>query len=671
MLDGDRLVLENRCIRREFDWNGGHLVSRSLIDRRTGRVWTLAADKPDCALPDQSDEPADGTLEVTDRPATAAEPGHLQVDCTVRLADLWIRRRFRIYPDCPAIACDFYLRGRAAGQWTLADVDAAGLTNIEDRQAAREGRVRATVMERLATGDRHLKLTAVQFFDVTDRRNNLVAARTILPYRQETRLTGNLLLISNVLEADRGLFVLKEAPCSDVQLAHPGCDFVAITGEVRVVGLGVTPADVLADEWTRCYGVVTGVAAGDEYSLLTALKQYQANLRVAQPGRDHSIMLNTWGDRSATDKIGEAFCIAELDAGSRLGVTHFQIDDGWQMGEAYTPPGGALRPQVAGRSDPGYDSRQFWQINPERFPDGFAPVAEHARKVGIELCLWTAPGTVDSYARWRDDADMMIEVHRRYGIRTFKIDGVQIPDKQADRNFRAMLDRVMAATDGEAVFNLDATAGRRFGYHYLTHYGNIFLENRYTDWGNYYPHWTLRNLWTLSRYVPTQGLQIEFLNRWRNAGKYPANDPLAPGRVPFDYCFAITMMAQPLAWFEATGLPAEAFEIAGLIHTYREHQERMHAGMVFPIGAEPDGTRWTGFQSVRDDGGYILVLREYNQQETAQLGLWGLAGRRIRCKMVAGSGGDFIGSMQVPDDGRVEFRVAGPHGFALYEYLLV
>ena len=58
----------------------------------------------------------------------------------------------------------------------------------------------------------------------------------------------------------------------------------------------------------------------------------------------------------------------------------------------------------------------------------------------------------------------------------------------------------MDATGGQAVFNLDVTAGRRWGYHYGNEYGNIFLENRYTDWGNYHPHWTLRNLWMLSRY---------------------------------------------------------------------------------------------------------------------------------------------------------------------------
>ena len=52
--------------------------------------------------------------------------------------------------------------------------------------------------------------------------------------------------------------------------------------------------------------------------------------------------------------------------------------------------------------------------------------------------------------------------------------------------------------------------------------------NRYTDWGNYYPYRTLRNLWMLSRYVPAEKMQIEFLNKWRNADKYDAADLLPP-----------------------------------------------------------------------------------------------------------------------------------------------
>ena len=58
----------------------------------------------------------------------------------------------------------------------------------------------------------------MQFYDSTDRRNTLVSRCSLLPYRHESRLPGNLLFIHDVL-GDRSLFVLKEAPCSDVQLA--------------------------------------------------------------------------------------------------------------------------------------------------------------------------------------------------------------------------------------------------------------------------------------------------------------------------------------------------------------------------------------------------------------------------------------------------------------------
>lgn len=97
-------------------------------------------------------------------------------------------------------------------------------------------------------------------------------------------------------------------------------------------------------------------------------------------------------------------------------------------------------------------------------------------------------------------------------------------------------------TNHHVIFNLDATAGRRGGYHSMNEYGNIFLENRYTDWGNYYPYRTLRNLWQLSRYVPAEKMQVEFLNKWRNADKYADNDIFAPKSYSFDYLLALLLL---------------------------------------------------------------------------------------------------------------------------------
>jgi hypothetical protein len=159
---------------------------------------------------------------------------------------------------------------------------------------------------------------------------------------------------------------------------------------------------------------------------------------------------------------------------------------------------------------------------------------------------------------------------------------------------------------------------------------------------------------------------VEFLNKWRNADKYSADDPLAPSQVPFDYVFAVAMAAQPLAWFEAGNLPPEAFEIAPLVRTYKEHQKAFHCGTVLPIGESPNGTGWTGFQSCNGKTGYFLVFREWNQRPEAALTCWTKPGQRVHCRRLAGHGRDFIGETDA--EGRMTFRLANPFSFGLYQY---
>jgi len=669
---GDRLVLETGAVRREYLWNDGHLIGLSLEEAATGYRWALAGDAPDLSLPGEAEEGRGGALEVADVPATPQEAAHTRAAVTCRLGDLEVRRVFRLYPGCPAIACDVYLRGRpAAERWIERPQQAGALGNIEDWRAVAYADLVAPVVERLAVPQRHLRVRAVRFYDITDRRNNLVEERAIAPYRAETRLAGNLLLVVDRL-AGQGLFILKEAPCSDVALAYPGCDYAARIGLLQVAGIGLEPGD-LAPEcaepagpeagWVRGYGFVTGAAAGGEAEVLEALRAYQEMARPNADGREDMIMLNTWGDRGQDTKIREAFALAEVRAGSRLGVSHFQLDDGWQAGQSSNSA-------YAGGSLVGiWERDDYWAPHPERFPRGLGPAVEAAREAGLALCLWYNPSTDDSFAHWEDDARQLVRLYREHGVRVFKIDGTDVPDKRADRNLRAMFDRVIRETRGEVSFNIDTTAKRRFGYHYMPRYGNLFLENRYTDWSNYYPHWTLRNLWTLARYLPAQRFQIEFLNVWRNAERYPEGDPLAPREVPFEYAFAVTMMAQPLAWFESQHLPEAAFAAAGAIRRYREHQRRIHAGRIWPIGEEPSGLGWTGFQSVRADGGYLAIYRERTERASARMRLRGAAGRTLIGEPVIGRGAAF----RAPADGagEVEFALPAPFTYALYAYTLV
>jgi len=475
-------------------------------------------------------------------------------------------------------------------------------------------------------------------------------------------LSGNLLLGRDVLD-QAGIFILKESPGPEAQPAYPGFDFVVSRDHALLAGVGMDPCDLNPRQWVRAYGFVTGVAAGTEDDLVLALRSYQHCLRQRHDRRDRMILLNTWGDRSQDGRIGETFARAELAAARRLGVTHFCLDDGWQQG--LSPNSG----QPGGSFNGIWDRPDYWHVHAERFPRGLDPVAADAKAAGVELALWFNPCPDDDYRHWQEDADVLIGMFKQYGIRVFKIDGVDIPNKAADRNMRAFFERVVEATDHEVVFNLDITAGRRYGYHYFNEYGHLFLENRYTDWGNYYPHWTLRNLWMLSRYVPPQCLQIEFLNRWRNTDKYPADDPLAPAGVPWDYAFAVTMMAQPLAWFEASRLPEDAFALAPVLETYRQHQEKIYAGRIVPIGEEPSGGGWTGFQSVGKDGGYVLIFREQTPRPAAAMKLWTVAeNQRLRFTKILGQGEDF--TAPVTSEGSVSFSLPAPMNYALYEYVM-
>ena len=217
----------------------------------------------------------------------------------------------------------------------------------------------------------------------------------------------------------------------------------------------------------------------------------------------------------------------------------------------------------------------------------------------------------------------------------------------------------------KAVLNLDATAGRRGGYFFFNEYGNIFLENRYTDWGNYYPYWSLRNLWMLSRYVAPQSLQIEFLNKWRNKEKY-AGDKFAPSTYSFDYLFAITMAAQPLAWFEASNLPDEAFPTGGVIQKYKTVQHDFHTGYVFPVGDEPSGKSWCGFQSVKDRKGYFLLFRESNEEESFDMDTFFEPGEQVEFTPVLGAGKAFRSI--AGKDGRIRFSLSEPNSYVLYSY---
>lgn len=654
-LKQDTLTIENSQIKRSWLWNNGNLITCKLEDKGNDLAWQLRNNQPDLSLPGEEKEGSEASIRIEEVPASLQYTHHLRATVEYKAGNLQVRKILKIYPDCPAIACELYLKGQASQKWIKALDNPADLQNIEKlTQNSQGGNV--PVMEQLMLEGKHWQLEAVEFFDVTDRFNTLVRPVHALSYR-DCLYRGNLLFAENT-EKEAGFFMLKEAPTSNVQLYYPGGDYLVSEGTFRMVGLGVDSADIKTDEWTKAYSYVTGTFRSSEKQKRMALRNYQMRIRPFLEDRDEMVMLNTWGDRGQDTRVNEAFCLKELELAAKLGVTHFQIDDGWQAGRSANSAYGGSFKNI-------WDNPDYWTPDPDRFPNGLAPIVKRGKELGIEVCLWFNPSIQHDYADWQKDADALIALYKKYGIRTFKIDGTFFDNKLAESRLRSLYNRVMEATGWKAVLNLDATAGRRGGYFFFNEYGNIFLENRYTDWGNYYPYWSLRNLWMLSRYVAPQSLQIEFLNKWRNKEKY-AGDKFAPSTYSFDYLFAITMAAQPLAWFEASNLPDEAFPTGGVIQKYKTVQHDFHTGYVFPVGDEPSGKSWCGFQSVKDRKGYFLLFRESNEEESFDMDTFFEPGEQVEFTPVLGAGKAFRSI--AGKDGRIRFSLSEPNSYVLYSY---
>ena len=668
-LQGDTLlVLGNGFLERRFKWNGGNLMTLSLEDRTTGATHRTVRPVPDFVFTQNAAEAGvEGRLEVESIPQSACAPACLRARVEYMLDGLDIRREFYIYAAAPAIACHTWLRlsGAVAAVPAATLETRAGEDNAADRkniEAKADMAVKssAAILDQLNFKGVHWHARAVEFSDITDWNDNLVWERNIISYRKNS-YRGNLLFVRNGIDGN-GFFWLKEAPSSAVQLAYGRGDFTADFGAFAVTGIGVEARD-LSREWVRAYSVVTGVFGEGELAALTALRRYQKQIRAPRDGRDEMVMMNTWGDRSQDTKVNERFCLEELERAARLGITHFQIDDGWQEGKS---PNSAL---AKGSFKNIWDNPDYWKPAADKYPNGLAPIVKRAHELGIEVGLWFNPSVQNDFEAWEKDAGALLSLYRQYGIKVFKIDGLTIPTKRAETNLRKLFDTVVGQSGGDVLFNLDATASRRGGYHMFNEYGNIFLENRYTDWQNYYPYRTLRNIWQLSRYVPAERIQVEFLNKWRNADKY-AGDPFAPALHGFDYLFATTMAGQPLAWLESSNLPDEAFGIAPLVEAYKRIAAQFHAGIILPVGEEPSGRSWTGFQSVASDTeGYLLLYREATPSDEGTVDTFLPEGVRITLDRVLGYG-TAAGRQTVGRNGALRVSLPEKNTFALYKYTI-
>ncbi|MBQ8816371.1 MAG: alpha-galactosidase [Lachnospiraceae bacterium] len=460
---------------------------------------------------------------------------------------------------------------------------------------------------------KHVTLTAVQFHDCTDGTDCLVEERPVPLFQHGTaKYSGHVFVLREELSEEECLLV-KNAPCEEAHLHKNGADFCKTSlGNMHICEGGIHPLDLMEEEYLYTYPVAVGVSTkggGIELFRQYYKKDYEKSCPQEMDNKSLYIMSNTWGDRNCDKCVSEAFILQEIKTAAELGCDIVQIDDGWQQGitaNSLMASGGVWTGKFR-LVDP-----NFWQVNRAKFPNGFAKIVEAAKEHRVELGLWFSPDSEQDYGDWELDAEVMIDFYHQYGIRYFKIDGVVIKNHTCVKNLLNMFQKVRTASAGQIVFNMDITAGKRFGYLFHREIGDIFVENRYTDWGNYYPHNTLRNLWELSFYFPTKRFQMEVLNHKRNQDKY--HDILAPAGYDMDYLFASVMVANPLLWMEMSSLDEESKEkLTQLIRVYKKY--RQDFVKVTPIMEKPSGFALTGFLCEGKKANYVILLRELSEEE--------------------------------------------------------
>ncbi|MFG0249852.1 MAG: hypothetical protein ACF8OB_13270 [Phycisphaeraceae bacterium JB051] len=442
----------------------------------------------------------------------------------------------------------------------------------------------------------HTMLTAVTLKDVTDEHNELVQVEDWLLHPVEKyTLKGNLFVFENVLD-QTGKIAVKLGPLPEIRAVTSDWDVWVSANENG----GYTAK--LRDDETYPWQIID--YTGGKLGQTRALHQAQRQL---MNWDDINFLSNTWGDRSQDSRMTEAFILKEIEAGAKLGVEVIQLDDGWQRGRSIN----SVDAKTANGKWEGFQDHDtnFWSPDPVRFPHGFETILAAAQDAGVSLGLWYALDSAKDFTHWQKDVQTVIGLHQTYGIRHFKFDAINSRTSRGEENLRAFFDALGEQSNHQIIVDLDITLNRRPGYFGRIDCGPLFVTNRYSDWHNYWPHQTLRNLWQLSRWIDPMRMRMMFLNNTRNADRY-ANDPLAPGHLSPESLFAPLMFCQPLGWFENSNLPSDYFEqVRPLVDLWKEHRQAIHAGTVFPIGTEPDGVNWSGFVSVNPEkgSGYLLI----------------------------------------------------------------
>ncbi len=356
--------------------------------------------------------------------------------------------------------------------------------------------------------------------------------------------------------------------------------------------------DVEPETYRWCWADWMIGFTGGEFARQQALKVFDRLRFPVKKERDLYTVMCTWGNSDGMIQPGRAAAtqekvLYELDYVKESGIDMLLIDDGWQTDDVST-----WLPPVKDGWIPSVGSYQY----------SWDQVVEKGKALGLRFGLWSVAQNITS--------DELVHNFNMLHMEQVKLDFANLSSYTLLNNLKQRMRDFMKRTDYQCEVSWDTTeVNMRYGYFWAREFGNVHFMNRKPKTPEsviYKPYTALKDFWQLAKY--------QNLNKWQLTIQNPTitDRSLSEAyRYTVDYCAATALMGIPeFMAITSTYTKEERATVKYLLDQYKAVREEIFDGCVFPILQEPNGARYTGFQSVVDDtASVVLLFRELDNKE--------------------------------------------------------
>ncbi|MHC4872374.1 MAG: hypothetical protein ACYTFY_11055 [Planctomycetota bacterium] len=321
------LTIANKGIERVWDLSNGAPAVVSVKDLKSGNEWCGESPYQDSLhrnlLALGGAPQVDISADVDDYYGVSEK--HLLVHLKLVYSNAEVNWEHRIWPELPVVLSQYHpIKTQAGASGKTEEFYDNGNLHLfmhDDR------------LEFFGLSSIHLSYDAVSFTAQSDRNDNLVRKTHGFSYPKEhINLQGQSLHLKDRISGN-GLLAMKIAPPHSEHLNYPGFDFSLSGNTLAIVGSGISADELSSGEEFISYSYAVGVTDGEEDAAAELMYQLDRKRMKPNPPKNFKILSNTWGDGNGSKKICEQMMLDEISAASEIGLTHCQLDAGWQKGK--------------------------------------------------------------------------------------------------------------------------------------------------------------------------------------------------------------------------------------------------------------------------------------------------------------------------------------------------